>query len=448
VAGLCITDPAVPGTLNVAVTAAGVLGCVAASPTLAAILAAAPYDFPTLLDLRKNGFADDRAAMAWAIKEYWPRATHRMVAGMRPGVHYPLFDFIVANKALCIWLAPEVALDRPLLDTVFKDMPVNGVYLGWWAGETSGVGYASRYGVHTYASDWFSNATVHGGDLRGPASLPAVKPPVAAGNNVQIALIYSDGDNLQEQQHLFPKRWKNPLRGTFPVTWTQSPALVDFAPAMLAYYYETRTANDAFISGPSGVGYVLPREMDKARFQAFAGMTDTYLKRSGIHSLTVWGNSPNASDNYGLYLPGVLGMANHQAGGAPSGQRWWKGGMPSVHMDPDYASFGSQIIDRIQIHMKAWDRKGPLFLAPQLNANVATLDEFKIVVDHFKDSANVVFVTADQLFQAMRAVNPGTAIQSSVPGGGLRLRPSAGIFPWRGGAEDALGRSLPTLLRK
>lgn len=446
VAGLCVTDPAVPGTINVAATAAGILSCAVASPTLAAILTAAPYNLSTILDLRKNGFADDRAAMAWAIKEYWPRTTHRMLAGLRPGVHYPLLDYTIANKAMCVWLSPDSVLQRPLLDSIFRDMPVNGVYVGWWAGETSGVGYASRYGVATYASDWFSNASVHGGDLRGPTSLPAIKPPVASGAKCQIALILSDGDNLQEQEHLFPKRWKSPLRGTFPVSWTQAPALVDFAPAILAYYYETRTGNDAFISGPSGVGYVLPKEMDPADFRDFAAVTETYLKRSGIRSLTVWGNSPTASDGYGLNCPSVLGMANHQAGGAPSGHRWWKNGMPSVHMDPDYASFGSQIIDRIRIHMKAWDRKGPLFLAPQLNANVATLDELKIVVDHFADSTNVVFVTADQLFQSMRAANPTpNPILFDAPGGKLRLRPAVGAFPWRNGANDALGRSLLSL---
>jgi hypothetical protein len=368
-----------------------------------------------------------------------------MLAGLKPGVHHPLIDYVVANRALCLWLAPDSAGDRPLLDSVFKDMPVNGVYVGWWAGETSGVGYASRYGVHTYASDWFANATVHGGDARGPATLPSPRPPVANGAKVQIALIYSDGDNLQEQEHMFPKRWRNPLRGSFPVTWTQSPALVDFAPAMLTYYYGTRTANDAFITGPSGVGYVLPREMRRSDFQAFAEMTESYLQRSGIRSLTVWGNSAAASDWYGADLPGALGMANHQAGGAPAGEHWWTGGMPSVYMDPDYASLGSQIIDRIRIHMREWDRKSPLFLACQLNANVAELDEFKAVVDFFADSANVAFVTADQLFQAMRKANPaGVPVLRAAAGtrSGM-LRSDRPVFPWRGDFANALGRRAP-----
>ena len=438
VKGICIYDPAVPGTINAAVTAAGILDCAVASPAVAQILEAAPYKMPVTLDLRNRGFADSRAAMAWAIAEYWPRCTHRLLAGLRPGTHYPLMDYVVANRALSLWLAPDSSLDRPLLDSVFKGMAPNSAYIGWWAGETSGVGYASGYGVATFASDWFANATVHGGDLRAPASLPEVRPPVPSRGKCQIALILSDGDNLQEQEHLFPGRWKNPLRGTFPVTWTQSPALADFAPSMLGYYYGSRTANDAFISGPSGVGYVLPEKMGKADFQSFAALTETYLKRTGINTLTVWGNATWASDAYGVHCPSVLGIANKQGGGAPVGARYWIGGLASVEMDPDYASFGSQIIDRIKLHLSEWDRKRPLFLAPQLNANVAGLDELKKVIDAFAGDSEVVFVRADQLFQAMRADNPAV-ISLAPPGAGIAAPGKA----WNWARADLLGRRLP-----
>ena len=106
---------------------------------------------------------------------------------------------------------------------------------------------------------------------------PAAPPKLET--KAYIALILSDGDNIQEQEHLFPIRWNSPLRGSFPVSWTQSPALADFAPAMLVEYYSTRTPNDGFITGPSGVGYGLPEKMDKADFRAFARLTAAYLGR-------------------------------------------------------------------------------------------------------------------------------------------------------------------------
>ncbi|MDB5102955.1 MAG: hypothetical protein JWP91_644 [Fibrobacteres bacterium] len=449
--GLCIYDPAVKGTIDVAVTAAGVLGCVASSPALAQILSAAPYSLPITLDLRTRAFADDRAAFAWAKTEFWSRCTHRMLAGLKPGVHYCLMDYLVANRAFCAWLAPEDSLDRPILTSLLRDMPVNGVYLGWWAGETSGVGYASGYGVMTFASDWFANATVHGGGSPLEAgNLPETAAAPKLANKCYIALILSDGDNLQEQEHLFPIRWRSPLRGTFPVSWTQSPAMADFAPAMLEYYYSTRTANDCFITGPSGVGYVLPEKTPSGAFVDFARMTEAYLKRTGIRGATVWGNSGPASDALGQYCPSLLGVVNKQDVVAPRGARYWTGGLPSVEMAPDYASFASQILPEIRGRMGSWTRSRPLFIAPQLNANVAGLEEFKIVYDSLKSNPEVVFVRADQLFQAMRAANPGTIGLAPAPAfkgpkqgaGWIRVADGAFVSP-AGIPVDMRGRNLP-----
>jgi hypothetical protein len=411
ITGLCVYNPAVMGTVNAAVTAAGVTGCVVASPTLATTLTAAPYNIPITLDLRNLGLADNRAAFTWAKNQYWPQLTHRMVTGMSPGVHYPLFDYIVANRALCVWLDPAVSADVPLLNSIFTDMPVNGVYLGWWAGETGGVSYASSHGVMTFASDWFANATVHSGGSATLTNIPTVVAPPALANKVYIALIMSDGDNLQEQEHLFPIRWASTQRGQFPLSWTQSPALADFAPAMLNYYYATRTANDCFITGPSGVGYVLPVSMNRTHIRAFAGMTDTYLRKTGIGGGTMWGNSAWASDSFGVHTT-MLGMANHihHDPVPPVGLRYWAGGIPSLDMTPDYASLASQAVGEIGPKLTAWNRTSPLFIASQLNTNVAGLDQMRIIYDTYRTNPDVVFVRADQLFQLMRMANP-TPIQ-------------------------------------
>ena len=190
-------------------------------------------------------------------------------------------------------------------------------------------------------------------------------------NKCYVAMILSDGDNLQEQEHLFPILWKSPLRGTFPVSWTQAPALADFAPDILNYYYGTRTAKDCFITGPSGVGYVYPGNWKPATFIEFAKLTETYLVKSGIRTATVWGTTDWASDVYGQYCPSLLGLATF---GNPLGVHHWKNGLPSVDMLPTYASFASQVLegqDGIKARVAARDRSKPMFIAPQLNANVA-----------------------------------------------------------------------------
>lgn len=449
IAGLCIYDPAVMGTVNAAVTAAGVRGCAVVSPDLSARLSAPPYALPVLLDLRTNRFADDRAAFRWAKDSFWGGCTHRMLAGMKPGAHYPLMDYIVANKALCVWLDPADSLDLPILKAAMQDMSVNGVYMGWWAGETRGVAFASGFGVMTFATDWFSNATVHGAGPRAILNPPTVAAPPPLRNKCYIALILSDGDNLQEQEHLFPIRWRSPERGAFPVSWTQSPALADFAPDMLNYFYATRTPKDGFITGPSGVGYVLPEHSRPADFARFVRLTSDYLARTGIRTATIWGNASWSSDAFGLDCPGLLGMANKQGGAAPMGARKWTGGLVSLEMAPDYASFGSQIIDEVTARMRVWNRSEPLFIAPQLNANAAGLEEMRKVVDAFADDTGVVFVRADQLFQLMRGGGLGTGIAPAPSGPFARGRfipVDPGHFSRSGSsAVDARGRSVPVL---
>ena len=126
-----------------------------------------------------------------------------------------------------------------------------------------------------------------------------------------------------------------------------------------------------------------------------------------------------------------------------------------MEMAPDYASFASQIIPELNGRIAAWDRKRPLFLAPQLNANVAGLDELKLVVDAFAGVDDVEFVRADQLFQLMRSANPGpVGLAPSAQGHGpqvigpssrrvSRSQTGLSIFPLPGSAfSDALGRSL------
>lgn len=441
IGGLCIYDPAVMGTVDVAVTAAGVRGGVVASPALAAILSAAPYGFATLIDLRERKFADDVSAYRWAIGNLWPECNHRLLAGLKPGAHYPLMDYVVANKAMCLWLDPGIPGEKALLDSVFRGMPVNGAYLGWWPGETSGVGYASKFGVVTFASDWFSNASVHGSISFSLSTRPAVAPPPVLRNKCYIAMILSDGDNLQEQEHLFPKLWKDPLRGTFPVSWTQAPAMADFAPALLEYYFATASPMDCFITGPSGVGYSYPGDWKRADFPLFAKLTEDYLVRTGIRTATIWGPSDWAPDIYGEYCPSLLGMAQF---GGPLGARYWKGGLPTLDMLPTYASIASQVLegqDGITGRMAAWDRKKPIFMAPQLNANVAGLGEFKKVYDALKDNPDVEFVRADQLFQLMRQADPAaTGLGEYGSRSGSRRDADGPAGTGMGRAEAASGR--------
>lgn len=56
-----------------------------------------------------------------------------------------------------------------------------------------------------------------------------------------------------------PKFFQDPARGQVPLSWAFNPNLADRAPQALAYAYRHATANDFFIAGDSGAGYLNPR---------------------------------------------------------------------------------------------------------------------------------------------------------------------------------------------
>jgi hypothetical protein len=56
-----------------------------------------------------------------------------------------------------------------------------------------------------------------------------------------------------------PKFFREPARGQVPLGWAFDPNLADRAPQALAYAYLHATANDFFIAGDSGAGYLNPR---------------------------------------------------------------------------------------------------------------------------------------------------------------------------------------------
>lgn len=278
--GAIVYDPAVPGTINVATTLAGLRDCVVTSADLAA-----SYGIPVVADLRGR-FATDLAAYNWAVKTLWPVATHRMVIGLDPGVASYLRDYAVANRAFVMFLNPGVAAERALLEQLLADMPPGTPYLGWWpasvSGESDGTQVASQYGKFVVASDWSLNLTVLGGV---PAAVRAAQyrapaPPLE--NKIYVTLTMTEGDNLQYNQHRMRQIWDDPNRGKVPLNWTTQPLAVDAAPAFLSYYQRTASHNDYLMAGPSGAGYVYPSDWPASALSVYTQQTARYTDRTGI----------------------------------------------------------------------------------------------------------------------------------------------------------------------
>ncbi|MGN9909348.1 hypothetical protein ACTMTJ_17530 [Phytohabitans sp. LJ34] len=268
--GAVLADPAVPATVNVATTLAGLEDAVVAGPD-----AADRLGLPILADLRGR-FDEDRQAYRWAVDRLWPRTTHRMLVGLSPDVPGFLRDYAVANRAFVIWTH---ARDRTLLKGLLADMPPNSPYVGWWpsgvSGESRGTELASRHAVYVVPADFAHNLTVFGGVRSALAAPPSPEVPPLE-DRVYVTFTMTDGDNLQYCQHAMRRLWDTPERGRVPLNWTVSPLLRDAAPAILAYYQRTATPNDLLVAGPSGAGYAYPGVWPARHLPAFTRQTAEY----------------------------------------------------------------------------------------------------------------------------------------------------------------------------
>ncbi len=81
--GIVVYDPAVPDSINVATTLAGLRDAVVASPELAAVLTAKPYRLSVLRDFR-GMFRDRMDAYQWQYDNLWNQTTRRMLIGLSP----------------------------------------------------------------------------------------------------------------------------------------------------------------------------------------------------------------------------------------------------------------------------------------------------------------------------------------------------------------------------
>ena len=92
---------------------------------------------------------------------------------------------------------------------------------------------------------------------------------------------------MQYCQHRLLNLWNDSARGTLPIGWTLSPALMQIAPAMAAYYLLSATTNDEFIAGPSGAAYLFPSYYPEERLIPFLQQTGEAMQTMAMTTLEV-----------------------------------------------------------------------------------------------------------------------------------------------------------------
>ncbi|TWI84017.1 GxGYxYP domain-containing protein [Chitinophaga japonensis] len=411
--GLIVYDPAQIHTVNLATMLARDQHALIAAPTLVSRLTSAPYNLPVLLDLRGQ-FSSKLQVYQTLYNTYWPNLDHRLLIGLNPDIHKAaLREYATALGAAVIWLDPEVPAESTLLNNFLSSMPAGANYMGWWPEEAPGVQRASTYGIATIASDWATNLTVHSGMPR-TVNVKPMPPKPALLNKLYVAFILSDGDNLQYVEHLMRKLWNNPDRGSVPIGWTLSPAMLDAMPGALNYYWQSSTDNDNLISGPSGYGYAYPNSWpSQSSLNQFVAKTEDYNQRAGFRVITIWntitgGINQNVGETFASHAPSTLGLTAQNTGG---GLTIYNNSLPGMALSCNYCTGEQAMKDHIASAAAGWDGNSPRFIIIQAQPwqNV-TPTSFKNVANSL--NADYIVVRPDHIFQLIREanglpVNPG-----------------------------------------
>ena len=184
-------------------------------------------------------------------------------------------------------------------------------------------------------------------------------PPLE--NKVYVALILSDGDNVQYMQHGLKTHWEKPVRGAIPIGWTVSPLAVELDPVMLDYYWTTATTNDCLISGPSGAGYAHINHWNAENVSAFAEVSAPYLQRSGLRVITIWDRVTNpVARRLCRALPRFAGIDRRKRNIQRSDS-----GLRTIKLTPTYTSTVGEMIAGITNAASGWNGTAPLFIAAQ-----------------------------------------------------------------------------------
>ena len=397
---------------NLAVTIAGLERLLPVTEEIRTKLQRNGMDFPVVVDLTSLTMNTALAVYTYLYDNYWSRCNHRLLISERPNIPY-VHDIGAACGSACVWLDPRVSGERQLLDKMLKDMtPGRDIVLGWYPEERSGVGEATKYGLSTVPADFFENTTVYSAVSNPVKIYPVPKRPKLE-NKVYAAVYISDGDNIQYCQHAMAKIYEQNGRGQMALNWTISPALAEFAPMMLNYYYRKATTNDCFVSGPSGLGYAMPYDAHNSRYYAGASnaklitpytqLTQRYIEKSGLRVITIWDDisttqrkvyAENCPYLYGLTINDWERQEGRLVGRVQS--NW----LPVIPQYPCYASGADVITDFFNRDIKNFRGTSPMFVTGQ--ATVWDAGPDKLVALRSKLDAlspgNVKIVRADHWF--------------------------------------------------
>ncbi len=200
-----------------------------------------------------------------------------------------LRDFAIQHNIFVMYVDDSDYTGRLFRNKVMKNLETGSLILGWCQYEVKFTESASRYGHfvvpsdHSYNLSTLSSFTTAGTgtfDIDFPSEITLDE------NKHYVALVYSDGDNLQWIQNGFSEyhTWQS-YNSDIPVSWTFAPVVSELCSVDVL---RTRNAGEdvTFITGPSGAGYARISKMNSSELEAFSDYTAALMLESGLNIIT------------------------------------------------------------------------------------------------------------------------------------------------------------------
>jgi hypothetical protein len=419
--GAVIWDPAVPASVNVATTIAGVDDAVVLSPEMAA-RCLGPWKLRVLDDLRGRFTGAETGsrkndAYRWAVREYLARgrcSAHLVclyedafTTRARGDIGYVLTrDWAIKNRAFVFDLSPwgdEVPADDPG-QRPGTDLKTYGWILaemlkrsaGRQMTELAGFFAFAKYsnvpghrGAHdpvptewetvwlisphncyqnTVASDCY-NQSLHSQAPRRP--LVQRRPPAGPklANKAYLAILMADYDSATPLYSFLPTHWNDPDRGKLPLAWGVNPNLVETYPDLIAHLYQTATPNDHFTADASAAGYMNPNRVRREHLPLFVRHNLRFFRETDmtIAPMVLDWDEPSSAvkDAFREFAPdgfATIVMDLHATGGKSPRPQVWKG-MAVTNLINSACNFAdpAESAEILYSHLKDRPRDAPGF---------------------------------------------------------------------------------------
>jgi hypothetical protein len=418
--GAVIWDPAVPASINVATTMAGVHDAVVLSPELADRYLK-PWNLPDVKDLRgmftgaETG-SKKNDAYRWAIREYLQkdRCSSRLLCLFedswstrnRGDAGYVVTrDWAVQRRAFVFDLSPwgdEKPQDDPQ-QTLGLDLETYRMILAETLRQSAGkhmteltgffafskysnmpdhqsahepvptewetVWLISPYNAYqnTISSNCF-NQSLHSQAPWKPLRQRHSVKKVALEKKTYVCILMADYDSATPLYDFLPTHWHNANRGKVPLAWGINPNLIETYPDLISYFYSTASNADTFTSDASAAGYMNPNVIRKEYLPLFVAHNRRFFRETDMTIAPMVLDrdqpSPAVKDAFVQFAPdGFATIVMYPVpGGRTPEPHVWKG-MPVTELinDACNASSPAQASDAMSRAITARGQKKPGF---------------------------------------------------------------------------------------